>query len=646
MILALLTALAVQTAVKAAVSQVTIYSDRARVVRTADLSVEGTTRAELPLLPDSVDTSSIRLEVSGASSSGLARGVEVQKLDIAHVEPDDFPLGEARELLGRLEKIDDQLALLADQQAELRQHLAAIRAIAPQVEDDSLKPRPKLNPRGWAEALGFAQDAEQSVKARLREAAQKSDDLRRERQPLAEKAMLIGGAVRRSGWRVTATLQGQGVAHLRLTYLVAQARWTPGYDLQLLPDQKTVRVSFSGAASQETGEDWEQAALTLSTAIPATVRALPEIYTWKIGEQERFIPTPWRADRPPPRPPPPAPPPPMQPLENPSDALRLQLLSRAEQMQPTAAAEPESGEDAVEGARAEGLLGGVVGDFLAKQTAAAPQALAAPPALAAAMRAKAMSAPASAPADRRRAEPVAAASANAAPPNASGQVGIAPPPSWRPTPMPPDSPAALAGGFDLEFASQRRETVKSGKGARRVLLFTETWPVTTERLLFPALSSEAYLVAQLKNPSRRTLPRGQAALSVGADPSGNATLPLVAPGQEVTLPLGLDPALRSFRNIAQVKRETGLFTKDDVTRYAVTIEVANPYPWPIPLRIVDQVPLQGDKNIEVEVIEAEGAEREEGTGKLTWRLTAKASGKVKLGFVYQLKRPRGYRVHQ
>lgn len=114
----------------------------------------------------------------------------------------------------------------------------------------------------------------------------------------------------------------------------------------------------------------------------------------------------------------------------------------------------------------------------------------------------------------------------------------------------------------------------------------------------------------------------------------------------MTLPLGLDPALRSFRNIAQVKRETGLFTKDDVTRYAVTIEVANPYPLPIPLRIVDQVPLQGDKNIEVEVIEAEGAEREEGTGKLTWRLTAKASGKVKLGFVYQLKRPQGYRVHQ
>ena len=627
MILALLAAVAVQ----AAVSQVTVYSDRARVTRTSEVPVDGTARVELPLLPDSVDTSSIRLE---------ARGAEVQKLDIAHVEPDAFPLGEARELLTRLEKIDDQLLLLADQQAELQQHLAAIRAIAPKVPDEPLKPRPKLNPRGWGEALGFALDQEAATKAALRQAGQRSDDLRRERQPLAQKAVLIGGAGRRSGWRVTATLQGQGTAHLILTYLAAQARWAPGYDLQLQPDQKTVRISFSGAASQETGEDWEQAALTLSTAIPATVRALPELSTWKIGEQERFIPTPYRADRPPPpRPPPPAPPPPPQPLESPADVLRQQLIARAQQAQPSAAAAPEAESDDGLAARLDAPA----------QGALAP-AMPPPPAP---MAAKSMAAPSSlrpeeaAAPQRRRGQPVTASAASSPPPLSAGdQVGIAPPPSWRPTLMPPDSPAALAGGFDLEFSSLRRETVRSGNGARRVLLFTETWPVTTERLLFPALSSDAYLVARLRNPSQRTLPQGQAALSVGKDPSGTAVLPLVAPGQEITLPLGLDPALRSFRNIAQVKHETGLFTKDDVTRYAVTIEVANPYPAALPLRIVDQVPLQGDKNLEVEVIEANGGEREEGTGKLTWRVTAPASGKVKLGFVYQLKRPRGYRVHQ
>src|SRR5260370_1630047 len=180
MLLALLAAVAV----KAAVSQVTVYSDRARVVRTAEVPLQGSVRAELPLLPDTVDTGSIRLE---------AKGAEVQKLDIQHVQPDEFPLTEARELLVKLEAIDDQLALLADEQSGLQQHLAAIRKIEPQVKDEPLKPRPKLNPKGWAEALGFAQSEEQAVKARLREGDLKSDQLRRERQPLAEKALLIGG---------------------------------------------------------------------------------------------------------------------------------------------------------------------------------------------------------------------------------------------------------------------------------------------------------------------------------------------------------------------------------------------------------------------------------------------------------------------
>src|SRR5947199_9728941 len=102
-------------AVRAAVSQVTVYGDRARVERTAEVTLDGATRAELPLLPESVDASSIRVDASGA---------EVRKVDIEHVEPDEFPAGEARELLTKLEKIDDQLSLLAAEHGQLQQHLA------------------------------------------------------------------------------------------------------------------------------------------------------------------------------------------------------------------------------------------------------------------------------------------------------------------------------------------------------------------------------------------------------------------------------------------------------------------------------------------------------------------------------------------
>jgi hypothetical protein len=52
--------------VNAPVSSVTVYGDRARVVRSADVALTGSIRVELPLLPIKVDPGSIRLEAAGA----------------------------------------------------------------------------------------------------------------------------------------------------------------------------------------------------------------------------------------------------------------------------------------------------------------------------------------------------------------------------------------------------------------------------------------------------------------------------------------------------------------------------------------------------------------------------------------------------
>src|SRR2546421_63964 len=166
-------ALVAALAVKAAVSQVTIFSDRARVVRAADVSVDGRAAVELPLLPDSVDAASIRVEASGA---------EVRKVDVQHVQPDDFPADEARELLAKLEKMDDQIALNDAERGQLGAQLAALRRVTPSIRNEPLKPQPKLNARGWQEALAFAQDEEQSLRGRIREREEKRRDLGRERE--------------------------------------------------------------------------------------------------------------------------------------------------------------------------------------------------------------------------------------------------------------------------------------------------------------------------------------------------------------------------------------------------------------------------------------------------------------------------------
>lgn len=108
-------------AVQWAVSQVTVFSDRARVVRTTHAAAG---KVELPLLPDSVDPDSIRVAAAGA---------EVQRIDVAHVEPDAFPADEARALLVKLEKVDDRIALAAAERDDDARSLDELRRISPQL---------------------------------------------------------------------------------------------------------------------------------------------------------------------------------------------------------------------------------------------------------------------------------------------------------------------------------------------------------------------------------------------------------------------------------------------------------------------------------------------------------------------------------
>src|SRR5262245_27053085 len=73
-------------AAEAPVSAVTVFSDRARVTRTAVVTVSGRQRVELPILVEGADAGSIRLQSPDA---------EVETIDLKWVQGDEaFPRDE------------------------------------------------------------------------------------------------------------------------------------------------------------------------------------------------------------------------------------------------------------------------------------------------------------------------------------------------------------------------------------------------------------------------------------------------------------------------------------------------------------------------------------------------------------------------
>lgn len=639
-------------AIDAPVTQVTVFTDQARVVRTAQLSVSGNQSLEFPPLRDSAEVASMRVEATGA---------EVKRVDIERIEPEKLRTEEAKQVLSEIDKVDVELDRLNQERSALggvRDALLRLAPVAP--SGDPLKAPPKLNAAGWGQGAQFSADQLGKVQAKLREGERAQKKATDRRAVLMEQARKLGNPQTTSGWKVVAQVSGNGPATLTLTYLVRGAMWTPTWDLQLQPDTNTVNVSLAGLVAQATGEDWTNATLLLSTAIPSHAVKVPRLATWKIGVADRFIPTPTPMYSPV------APPPPSPPLamaRSEEDLVRSRLARLG-----VSAAGPTTPEG---GGRFGQSLGGdqtidfddrivekkqldfeseeINGELVQpdayktgkdqpKNRPAAPP----PPPAPIQMSPGAMRSETTSIASARRYE-----EADEPAPVPVSTFSLAPPPAWTPPSFGADSPVTLASGYDLSFTSLQKETVPSDRGSRRVALWAAQWPVSVERKLFPALSPDAFLVAELKNPSAQVLPGGPAQLYVGADPAGSARLKLVSPGESFTLPLGIDRALKPVRNVQIVEATQGVFTKEEIGTYTVTIELANPYRAPVAVRVSDQWPVTDQKDVETKLVDSKPtAIQDAKKGGLEWRLTIPPQQKQVFSFTYTVKRPRGWKLQQ
>lgn len=646
--------------VDAPVTSATVYSDRAQVTRTASLTLSGRSLVAFPVLPARASPTSIRLEAIGG---------EVEGITVVPVKENELPVDEARALLDSIEQIDRQIELANGERtalAEIHDVLAALTPTQPEPREHN--PPPRLDPSGWPIAMSFLTTSTLGLQSRLAATEQRLADLREQRLPLAEKASALGVQHPLGGHRVVATVSGKGTARLALSYEVTGARWYPTYDIQLTPSRNQVAITFVGLVDQETGEDWTGTQLTLSTAIPAQSSELPKLSAWRIGTSERFVPSP----RPEPTavPPPPPPSPPAPPARDEIQRLRGLLANAAAGIKQEPAGKPEGVAAAKAPTRIYRELTTQSQSLSRKsQLSDTYKAQPAPAATAEegysdsmlAVRDQAAISPASGINRRWRREEseegggeelaltessVRSHRSVRTPPRMP--VNIAPPPAYHYPHLAANLPATLAAGHDMAFPSAARETIASGKGARRVALFSQTWPVAVERLIFPALAKEAFLVAAIKNPSKLALPGGRANLFVGDDPAGVAELKFVAPGEMFTLPLGIDQAIKPIRNVTQSTVETGLISKDEVTEYTTVIEFANPYASPLAARVKDQIPVTADKDrAEIKLLSAEPAAKLTAEdGALEWRMTVAPGATVKLRFVYSIKRPKGARLVQ
>jgi uncharacterized protein (TIGR02231 family) len=257
---------------------VTVYPDRARVTRAgrATLAV-GAHKLEIPDLPLALLAESVRASGRGTARAKLL-GVSTR---MEHFQ--ETPAEAVRDLENRLQAAQDAGAELAARAGVLEKE---------QKHLDGLGAQSEMFARGLALR---GQTVEQSgavlayIGRRLGEIQLEILKLgreQRENNKLIEqlKRQLANVGAARPRQRQVATVELEvgeaGDLEVELTYVVTGAWWTPLYDIRV--GEAALEVTYLAQVAQNTGEDWLNSALTLSTAQPALSLTLPELDPWYI----------------------------------------------------------------------------------------------------------------------------------------------------------------------------------------------------------------------------------------------------------------------------------------------------------------------------------------------------------------------------
>jgi len=179
---------------------------------------------------------------------------------------------------------------------------------------------------------------------------------------------------------------------------------------------------------------------------------------------------------------------------------------------------------------------------------------------------------------------------------------------------------------------------------RAVDMKQEDIPATFEYFCVPKKEKKAYLMAHITNWLDYNLMDGEVNLYYEGTYTGKTAFSLANTEDTLNLSLGQDKGI--IVNRTQIKdfskRQVLSDKKSASTGFEITIR--NNKKFPVALTIEDQIPISTDKEITVENPLYEGAQLEEATGKLTWKLNLEPTKDKKLKLSYTVKYPKSYRL--
>ena len=269
------------------IARVTVYPGSATVERVAKVAA-GARSLTLACLPASLDVQSLQINADPA--------VRVGEFNVL-TEDRDVAAGCASPLDGRIRELEDQIAGVKAEASALQLVDGYLRSVA-QTGNGQEAAAPATNalrvatptPAQITATADVLRKSGQDSFARAHQLQRKQEALELALKPLvAERDRVASQRARVVS--VTINLAAEREAELRLSYQVRGPGWQPTYRATLDATKSTVLIERQALVAQNSGEDWSNVQLTLSTGQPgrATQGRLPREWTLDVAPPPRPV---------------------------------------------------------------------------------------------------------------------------------------------------------------------------------------------------------------------------------------------------------------------------------------------------------------------------------------------------------------------
>jgi uncharacterized protein (TIGR02231 family) len=286
--------------VKSSISEVTVFTQGAQIFRKANYSVKpGITEIIIDGICPTIDPKSLQVKASGNIVLIDSKySLYYPKPDLTKIV-DGLPLKIKQDIL----KLEDSIYVLTFDIQEVQDEIDVLLASKNILSNNgAIKGHGKVNDsiQLLKQALEYYNLKMNEINKKLlvlnrkkNEKSKRKEEMNLRLNKLKNYQSSVGGNIEEKGpiHRITITVSSKELVSgkISLSYLVSQAGWVPLYDIKSDIYTGKVNLTYKAQVFQNTGINWEDIKLSVSTNNPYLNKTKPTLHPWYLNFQNQYV---------------------------------------------------------------------------------------------------------------------------------------------------------------------------------------------------------------------------------------------------------------------------------------------------------------------------------------------------------------------